>query len=65
MPDYQWQKSTFSPDASNCVYVAAPAPGTLYLRESDEPAVVLTTTPARLQDLIRTLKAGAAGHSHD
>ncbi|MGW3409795.1 DUF397 domain-containing protein [Streptomyces sp. NPDC000888] len=65
MQTTHWQKSTFSGDSSNCVYVAAPAPGTLHLRESDEPAAVLTTTPTRLLYLIRTLKAAAAGPSHD
>ncbi|MFH8804860.1 DUF397 domain-containing protein [Streptomyces sp. NPDC017936] len=44
MPDHHWQKSAYSPDASDCVHVAASAPGTIHLRESDEPDVVLTTT---------------------
>ncbi|MFE9765742.1 DUF397 domain-containing protein [Streptomyces sp. NPDC005808] len=57
MPDFQWQKSTFSPDASNCVYVAAPVPGTIYLRESDEPDVLVKTTHAPLWALIHALKA--------
>lgn len=57
MPDYHWQKSTFSPDASNCVYVAAAIPGTLHLRESDEPEIILTTTRDPMSALIRTLKS--------
>ncbi|WP_406477198.1 DUF397 domain-containing protein [Streptomyces sp. NBC_01615] len=56
MPDYEWQKSTFSPDASNCVYVAASPDGTVRLRESDEPDAILATTRAGLHELIRSLK---------
>lgn len=57
-----WQKSTYSPDGSNCVYVAAASIGTIHLRESDEPEVTLTTTPAALHKLIRTLKSAQAPH---
>jgi hypothetical protein len=58
MPDYNWQKSTFSPDASNCVHVAAhPTTGAVLLHESDAPGTVLTTSPAPLGHLIRALKA--------
>jgi hypothetical protein len=59
--DHLWQKSTYSPDASNCVYVAAPTPGTIHLRESDEPDVVLATTTPGLRALICGLK----GHAED
>ncbi|WP_078492350.1 DUF397 domain-containing protein [Streptomyces yerevanensis] len=52
-----WQKSTYSPDGSNCVYVAATPTGQVHLRESDDPKVTLITTPPRLGALIRTLKA--------
>lgn len=52
-----WQKSTYSGDGSNCVYVAATSSGTIHLRESDEPEVILITTRPRLGALIRTLKA--------
>ncbi|NGO10368.1 DUF397 domain-containing protein [Streptomyces sp. HC44] len=52
-----WQKSTYSPDGSNCVYVAATPTGQVHLRESDEPDVTLITTRPRLRELIRTLKA--------
>ncbi|MEV2255352.1 DUF397 domain-containing protein [Streptomyces sp. NPDC050147] len=57
MHTHNWQKSTYSGDASNCVYIAATPDGTIRLRESDDPDVTLTTTPARLHALIRTLKA--------
>jgi hypothetical protein len=54
--DHHWQKSTYSPDASNCVYVAAPVPGTIHLRESDEPDVILTTATPGLRALICGIK---------
>ncbi|MEH0575548.1 DUF397 domain-containing protein [Streptomyces sp. B21-108] len=56
MQTLHWQKSSYSGDGSNCVNVAVSPAGTLHLRESDEPEVVLTTTPARLQALICGLK---------
>ncbi|MFG2023025.1 DUF397 domain-containing protein [Streptomyces sp. NPDC048825] len=52
-----WQKSTYSGDGSNCVYVAATSTGAIHIRESDEPEVILITTRPRLAELIRTLKA--------
>lgn len=51
-----WQKSTYSGDGSNCVYIAATSSGTIHLRESDAPEVILITTRPRLGALIRTLK---------
>jgi hypothetical protein len=52
-----WQKSTYSGDSSNCVHIAAPAPDTILLRESDEPEDrILTTAPSALRQLIRSLK---------
>ncbi|MFS8202689.1 DUF397 domain-containing protein [Streptomyces sp. CWNU-52B] len=57
MPSIHWQKSTYSGDSSNCVYVAATPAGAVHLRESDNPDTVVTTTRPRLQDLIRALKA--------
>ncbi|MEU5598128.1 DUF397 domain-containing protein [Streptomyces sp. NPDC020298] len=56
MPELVWQKSTYSAEAANCLYVAAAPTGTLHLHESDEPMITLTTTKSRLGTLIRTLK---------
>ncbi|MBL1114692.1 DUF397 domain-containing protein [Streptomyces sp. 110] len=53
-----WRKSSYSGDAGNCVNVAADGNG-IALRESDDPDVVLTTTPAALRAFIRGAKAGA------
>ncbi|WP_030603681.1 DUF397 domain-containing protein [Streptomyces fulvoviolaceus] len=59
MPDPVWQKSSFSGDdaSRDCVEVAA-APGRerLLLRESDEPATVLLTTPASMRALLGAFK---------
>lgn len=58
MPELAWQKSTYSAEAANCVYVAAPTSDTIHLREGDAPDVILRTTPDRMRELIRTVKAG-------
>ncbi|MER5222638.1 DUF397 domain-containing protein [Streptomyces flaveus] len=55
MSALDWQKSSFSGDQANCLYVAATPTGTVHLRESDTPDAVLTTTPTTLAALIRTL----------
>ncbi|MFE1935644.1 DUF397 domain-containing protein [Streptomyces sp. NPDC059474] len=56
-----WQKASYSQEGSACLYLAAPAPAphTIALRESDEPDVILTTTPATLGTFIRAAKGGA------
>jgi hypothetical protein len=58
-PTIDWQKSTFSGGAqgNDCVELAAPG-GTIHLRESDNPGVVVTTTPEKLGTFIRGVKAG-------
>ncbi|MCD9143920.1 DUF397 domain-containing protein [Streptomyces albireticuli] len=62
MSHVAWQKSTYSADTAGneCVEVGF-AHGTLALRESDEPGVVITTTPGSLRTLIRLLKVRGAG----
>ncbi|MEU6678429.1 DUF397 domain-containing protein [Streptomyces sp. NPDC046925] len=59
MPELHWQKSSHSQEASSCVYLAATPDGTIRLRESDTPDIALTTTPAPLHALIRTLKTAS------
>ncbi|MDX3532210.1 DUF397 domain-containing protein [Streptomyces sp. ID05-39B] len=56
MQTLHWQKSSYSGDSSNCVYVAASVTGTLHLRESDQPDVILTTTAPGLHTFICALK---------
>lgn len=54
----RWQKSSYSVEGSNCLYVAAGELDTIMLRESEQPEVVLSTTRARLRTFIRAAKAG-------
>lgn len=59
MDELTWQKSTFSggPEGE-CLYVATAPDGTIRLRESDTPDVILTTAPEGLAALLGHLKAG-------
>ncbi|MBT2398124.1 DUF397 domain-containing protein [Streptomyces sp. ISL-100] len=61
MSPLTWQKSSFSEaGADTCIEVAAAPPThTPHLRESDDPGIVLTTTPAALRALLRGIKAGS------
>ncbi|MDV9169492.1 DUF397 domain-containing protein [Streptomyces sp. W16] len=58
MPEaLHWQKSSFSTgDADNNCLEIATSPTTLHLRESDEPATLLTPTPTALNALLTALK---------
>jgi uncharacterized protein DUF397 len=55
--DTNWQKSSFSGggDGNNCLELSAAPTGPAF-RESDTPAVVLTTTGARLEALLSAIK---------
>ena len=57
MPELNWQKSTFSggPEGE-CLYIATAPDGTLRLRESDTPDVVLATAAAGLAGLLQHLR---------
>ncbi|WAL97481.1 DUF397 domain-containing protein [Streptomyces sp. Je 1-369] len=61
VPRHTWQKSTFSPDGSDCVYVATAPDGTIRLRESDDPDVILQATRAQLGTLVCAVKNRGAG----
>ncbi|KOT65866.1 MULTISPECIES: DUF397 domain-containing protein [Streptomyces] len=39
-----WQKSSFSGEAANCIHVVAAPDGTVRLRESDDPEVIVSAT---------------------
>jgi hypothetical protein len=57
MTELTWQKSSYSEEASSCIYLAtASAAGTVLLRESDEPQRILTTDKHSLAALITTLR---------
>lgn len=62
MPTLDWQKSSYSAEAANCVYVAAAGDGSIKIRESDDPDTVVTTTPDKLDAFIRGVKAGEFDH---
>jgi hypothetical protein len=55
-----WQKSSYSgpDDGNNCVELAS-TPTTLRLRESDDPATVLTTTRTPLTHLLHAIRVGS------
>lgn len=53
-----WQKSSYSSEASSCIYLATAPDGTSRLRESDAPDAILTTTPAVLRTFIRGVQTG-------
>ncbi|MFD5814875.1 DUF397 domain-containing protein [Streptomyces sp. NPDC127038] len=57
-PD-NWQKSSYSGpgDGDSCVELAS-TPATLHLRESDDPTVVLTTTPTPVGHLLLAIRTG-------
>ncbi|GGV70435.1 hypothetical protein GCM10010277_81430 [Streptomyces longisporoflavus] len=61
-PAAAWQKSSYSSEASSCVYIApGNTPTTIHLRESDTPEEILTTARPQLAALIAAIKAGAPG----
>ncbi|MFI9229722.1 DUF397 domain-containing protein [Streptomyces rimosus] len=51
-----WQKSSYSNAAVNCVNIAAAPDGTVCLRESDDPEVILSTTREGLAGLVAAIK---------
>ncbi|MDT3395554.1 DUF397 domain-containing protein [Streptomyces sp. B1866] len=56
--ELSWQKSSYCQESASCVYVAAVEDGTVKLRESDDPDVVLTASRTALRAFIRAAKAG-------
>ncbi|MEU8570263.1 DUF397 domain-containing protein [Streptomyces pathocidini] len=59
MSQLAWQKSSFSTGAEGeCVEVATAVDGLICLRESDDPAVVVTVPPGRWGAFLRGIKAG-------
>ncbi|MER7753184.1 DUF397 domain-containing protein [Kitasatospora sp. NPDC097643] len=62
MAALNWQKSSYSSESVNCVYLAAAADRSIKLRESDDPDVVITTTPDKLRALLHGIKRGEFDH---
>ncbi|MEV7025016.1 DUF397 domain-containing protein [Kitasatospora sp. NPDC093558] len=58
MSALDWQKSSYSSESANCIYLAAGHDCSIRLRESDEPDVIISTSPDRLLALLRGVKAG-------
>ncbi|MFK8849311.1 DUF397 domain-containing protein [Streptomyces sp. Ac-502] len=58
---YAWQKSSFSTDAVNCVNIAAAPDGTVRLRESDDPLVILSATRDGLAAFLAAVKESGVG----
>lgn len=54
-----WQKSTYSNDTGECVELAVTTAGAVLIRESDQPGVVLATTPTALARFLQAIKRGA------
>ncbi|MFE7591271.1 DUF397 domain-containing protein [Kitasatospora sp. NPDC057512] len=61
MAALSWQKSSYSSESANCIYLAE-APGSIKLRESDDPNTVLATSPGALGALLCGIKAGEFDH---
>ncbi|MEU4895477.1 DUF397 domain-containing protein [Streptomyces sp. NPDC044780] len=59
----RWRKSSYSGEDAehNCVELGRAADAVL-LRESDDPNVVITTTPAALRAFTRSVRAGRLDH---
>lgn len=55
-PPLIWQKSTYSQEQGECVELAAADGGAVLLRESDDPTVVLITTPNSLARFLQSIK---------
>lgn len=58
-----WQKSSFSGADNNqsCIELA-PVDGTIKMRESDDPDLVVTTSVAKLRAFVLGVKAGEFDH---
>ncbi|MET9661702.1 DUF397 domain-containing protein [Streptomyces sp. NPDC006510] len=58
-----WQKSSFSGADNNqsCIELA-PVDGSIKMRESDEPDVIVTTSVAKLRAFVLGVKAGEFDH---
>lgn len=58
MSELTWQKSSFSTGDpnQNCLEVARGPQGRIRLRESEDPAIVLTAPPGRLAALLTRLR---------
>ncbi|MDY0809814.1 DUF397 domain-containing protein [Kitasatospora purpeofusca] len=56
-----WQKSSFSGNQANCVEIASDGE-LIHIRESDDPAAIISTTKAKLAAWLQGAKAGEFDH---
>lgn len=61
MSNSEWQKSSFSEAASNCVEVRV-LEGAIELRESDEGDAIVRTTRLMFAELLQATQAGEFDH---
>ncbi|MFH8383592.1 DUF397 domain-containing protein [Kitasatospora sp. NPDC018058] len=61
MDQLNWQRSTFSGDQANCLEIASEG-DLVYIRESDNPTHVVTTTRTKLNAWILGAKDGEFDH---
>lgn len=62
MTTREWRHSSYCGEGNSCVGIATSADGTVKIRESDAPDLIVTTTPAKLQAFIQGVKAGEFDH---
>ncbi|MFB7126598.1 DUF397 domain-containing protein [Kitasatospora sp. NPDC056273] len=64
MSELRWQKSSFSGsnEGGNCVQLAVGADELRYLRESDDPSTIITTSTTKLRLFLLSAKAGEFDH---
>jgi hypothetical protein len=55
--ELRWRKSSFSADTGACIEVAEDD-GVVFLRESDDPDVIVRTTRRKLRAFLQGVKAG-------
>ncbi|MBD0689741.1 DUF397 domain-containing protein [Streptomyces sp. CBMA123] len=58
MSALNWQKSSYSSESANCIYLAGVAGGGVRIRESDDPDVIIATSSDGLRAFLRGVKAG-------
>ncbi|WP_078897735.1 DUF397 domain-containing protein [Streptomyces rimosus] len=53
-----WQKSSYSSEGNNCLELAVGTDGEVLVRESDDPSIVVATSPAVVGGLLRAAQGG-------
>ncbi|MBP2404464.1 DUF397 domain-containing protein [Streptomyces syringium] len=61
MSQIAWQKSSFSGDRDDCIELGR-SEDAILVRESDDPGVIVTTSPDKLRAFLLGVKAGEFDH---